>query len=303
MGAFLEQYGVAIFVLIIVGIMVLMASGVGATIEGLITQEVKRFTDKTVSENTNIQGNNTTKTVYNKKYIMGQTYRTIYLLINEDNNISVYQNESLLMENIGVLENNIITISNTGIYDGTYKFSNDKHKILAKNVDGIPENYCIAIEDNFCDHKSIINSNGGTWLDVKLDENNLPLLICQTCNETAYDYKLIDGVLYTKDIQIGDNRLGSCLDSEYNPILFGGYNALVWDKTLDNITIKSEIDGTKVTSIWGSQAYTDDDLTQSNVWNFEGIIEEWNNVEIDAYGSSYMDVKIKCTDGTVNLLK
>jgi len=51
MRAFLEQYGIAIFVLVIIGIMVLMASGVGATVEGLVTQEIKRFTDKSVNEN------------------------------------------------------------------------------------------------------------------------------------------------------------------------------------------------------------------------------------------------------------
>jgi len=54
MRAFLEQYGVAIFVLVIVGIMVLMATGVGNTVENLITQEVKRFTDKSVKENKKI---------------------------------------------------------------------------------------------------------------------------------------------------------------------------------------------------------------------------------------------------------
>jgi len=54
MGAFLEQYGIAIFVLVIVGIMVLAGSGLGHTVEGLVTQEIKRFTDKSVSENKKI---------------------------------------------------------------------------------------------------------------------------------------------------------------------------------------------------------------------------------------------------------
>jgi len=58
MRAFLEQYGIAIFVLIIIGIMTLMGSSLGHTIEGLVTQEVKRFTDKAVSENKKIQNNN-----------------------------------------------------------------------------------------------------------------------------------------------------------------------------------------------------------------------------------------------------
>jgi len=56
MGAFLEQYGIAIFVLVIIGIMVLMASGLGETIEKLLTDEIKRFTDKSVSENQKIVG-------------------------------------------------------------------------------------------------------------------------------------------------------------------------------------------------------------------------------------------------------
>jgi len=51
MRAFLEQYGIAIFVILIIGIMTLMASGVGVTVEGLLKDEIKRFTDKSVSEN------------------------------------------------------------------------------------------------------------------------------------------------------------------------------------------------------------------------------------------------------------
>jgi len=51
MRAFLEQYGIAIFVILIIGIMTLMASGVGVTVEGLLKDEIKRFTDKSVSVN------------------------------------------------------------------------------------------------------------------------------------------------------------------------------------------------------------------------------------------------------------
>jgi len=51
MRAFLEQYGITIFVILILGIMTLMASGIGATAEGLLKDEIKRFTDKSVSEN------------------------------------------------------------------------------------------------------------------------------------------------------------------------------------------------------------------------------------------------------------
>jgi len=57
MRAFLEQYGIAIFVLVIIGIMTLMSSSLGHTIEGLVTQEVKRFTDKSNSENTKVINN------------------------------------------------------------------------------------------------------------------------------------------------------------------------------------------------------------------------------------------------------
>jgi len=82
MGAFLEQYGIAIFVLIIIGIMVLMASGVGATVEGLITQEVKRFTDKTVSENSKIISETDSEKneygfYFNKEYISRNTTEEI----------------------------------------------------------------------------------------------------------------------------------------------------------------------------------------------------------------------------------
>jgi len=59
MGAFLEQYGIAIFVLVIVGVMVLAGSGLGHTVESLVTQEIKRFTDKSVSENNKVLGGNT----------------------------------------------------------------------------------------------------------------------------------------------------------------------------------------------------------------------------------------------------
>jgi len=54
MRAFLEQYGIAIFILVIIGIMILLASGIGTTTENLITQEIKRFTDKSVNENKKI---------------------------------------------------------------------------------------------------------------------------------------------------------------------------------------------------------------------------------------------------------
>jgi len=54
MRAFLEQYGIAIFIILILGIMVLTASAIGPKVEVLLKQEIKRFTDKSVEENEKI---------------------------------------------------------------------------------------------------------------------------------------------------------------------------------------------------------------------------------------------------------
>ena len=57
MGAFLEQYGIAIFVLVIVGIMVLMANGLGNEIKGKVSQEINKFTSSTKVANQTAQDN------------------------------------------------------------------------------------------------------------------------------------------------------------------------------------------------------------------------------------------------------
>jgi len=50
MRAFLEQYGIAIFIIIILGIMTLMANGLGLQVKGLLSQEINKFTQKSNSE-------------------------------------------------------------------------------------------------------------------------------------------------------------------------------------------------------------------------------------------------------------
>jgi len=83
MRAFLEQYGIAIFVLVIVGIMVLMGSGLGHTVEGLVTQEIKRFTDKTVEENQKVvDGNKAEKNEYG--FYFNQKYKATEAFFEED---------------------------------------------------------------------------------------------------------------------------------------------------------------------------------------------------------------------------
>lgn len=46
MRSFLERYGIAIFVLVIIGIMVLLANPVANKIEGNVNEEILKFTDK-----------------------------------------------------------------------------------------------------------------------------------------------------------------------------------------------------------------------------------------------------------------
>ena len=50
MSAFLEKYGIAIFVLVIVGVMVVLASPIGSLIENTIHNEIKSFTDTKVED-------------------------------------------------------------------------------------------------------------------------------------------------------------------------------------------------------------------------------------------------------------
>jgi len=50
MNAFLEKYGIAIFVLVIVGVMVALASPLGKLIENTIHNEIKAFTNTTVED-------------------------------------------------------------------------------------------------------------------------------------------------------------------------------------------------------------------------------------------------------------
>jgi len=99
MGAFLEQYGIAIFVLVIVGIMVLMGSSLGHTVEGLVTQEIKRFTDKSVSENKNIVNKNknnygfyfdTKYSAYNEMADNGFPMGEVSFYARENNTLDIY---------------------------------------------------------------------------------------------------------------------------------------------------------------------------------------------------------------------
>jgi len=110
MGAFLEQYGIAIFVLVIVGIMVLMASGVGSTVEGLITQEIKRFTDKSVSEN--------------KKVVEGQNQITYAMLdkpeIVSGGNDVMFRSEADLAKFKEIkIDGNVVDSNNYTTYNGS----------------------------------------------------------------------------------------------------------------------------------------------------------------------------------------
>jgi len=55
MSAFLEKYGIAIFVLVIVGIMVALASPLGSLVENTIHNEVEKFTNTTVEDYEDIE--------------------------------------------------------------------------------------------------------------------------------------------------------------------------------------------------------------------------------------------------------
>jgi len=116
MGAFLEQYGIAIFVLIIVGIMVLMANGMGHTVENLVTQEIKRFTDKSVSENKKVVNNgintsNNVKLYYNKVYLNEEIGTAVlfqedgtmfYVMGSEEEHSSTYIYEDGIISALGM---------------------------------------------------------------------------------------------------------------------------------------------------------------------------------------------------------
>ena len=237
-------------------------------------------------------------TIYNKKYLLSSGQGT-YVIISNDNVLSVYDiNDNLISKHNPVINNNLITLNDADVYNGTYKISNDYHNIIVENVGDIDKGYIVLYEDGYCTH-DVPNSSGGTWISLELDKNKKPLLVCNTCGKHSYDYKLIDGVLYTKDIYVGDYIYVA--DTEYNPYYFPGYNVLIWDKTLDTINIKKEIDGVKVNFYNGHQMYTDKNNLNATTWNFEGTKAEWNNIKNNYYGYSYAypGLKVICTDGTI----
>jgi len=126
MGAFLEQYGIAIFVLVIIGIMVLMASGVGATVEGLVTQEIKRFTDKSVEENTKIvNGSNDSDELNEYGFYFNKPYILEY---EEDGDMIRF--ETIFYENGSIYDRE--TINGEVVYEGTSSpiYTFDTNKVL-----------------------------------------------------------------------------------------------------------------------------------------------------------------------------
>jgi len=155
MRAFLEQYGIAIFVILIIGIMTLMASGVGATVEGLLKDEIKRFTDKSVSENKkNLEGTvekNEYGFYFGKKYATewfnNGMYRGCYIF-NKDKTINVFaeiskdfynENKDLFEAELGIstyeaanaaINQDILGNSDGQVMDAIYEY-------LYVNVDGM----------------------------------------------------------------------------------------------------------------------------------------------------------------------
>jgi len=118
MRAFLEQYGIAIFIIIILGIMTLMASGVGATIEGLLKNEIQRFTDKSVSENTKII--NGTNNKENAEVLIGEA---IAVYSNDDKSLTFYRVDTIPEEGTqfeGKTASNVYTDIETTYYYYTY---------------------------------------------------------------------------------------------------------------------------------------------------------------------------------------
>ena len=253
---------------------------------------------------------------FNKKYLLRNS-SGIYCVFNENSGVIAYDKDDNVVSNIpasnvSYMEDKII-ISNADYLSGTYDFQKEKHYVYATLEDGYE--YCFAVEDGYCTH--VRHGNEDT-IDYDLSDIENPYVGCDTCGE-SFDTRYINGVLYVHNVYLGINDY--IADSWYDST-FGGYLAVIWDKTLENIKVESQIDGIDVVQCIGFQGEDDHVIAAAKTlslpstlkyvesngfgWNdsleeiiYDGTMEEWN--EIQASGCVLENVynKVICTDGEI----
>ena len=244
-------------------------------------------------------------TIYNKKYLL-RGGNGSYVIITSDNTLKLYNTDNSLNSQIPItIDQNIININNAGMYNGSYRVSSDTHKILFENFGEEYDGLWAMVEEGYCTH-DVLNSNGGTWLDFKTSLDNKPEFYCYTCGEKIYEnnYEIIDGVLYTYNITVGNGW--ELNDVEY--IDMNSYSALIWDKTLEEIHVRSTINGKPVKYFTGYQRWTDNNDLKAKIIKIDMFtMSDWNSH--DNYMKSYathqnreyllnLD-KVICSDGTI----
>ncbi len=273
---------------------------IGDTIKSDIAESGEEFAMGSDGSITNGKNN-----FYNKKFIV--VGGDVYFKISEDNKFSYYDssnNNLLLSSNVSINEN-ILTISNIGEYSGKYKLSSDGHRVLVKSVSNLPENYILAIEEGYCSH-GLYNEDDRIFHDIKI-VNNYPEFYCGTCGKKMnnIEYEIIDGVLYTYNMYVGNGWELNDIET-YN---INAYAALIWDKSLEEVHIRSAINGKPVKLLSGYQRWTDDsDLNAKTLILDMYTKAEW--IEHDNYMKMYADSqnreyllkleKVVCKDGTIN---
>jgi len=169
MGAFLERYGIAIFVLVIVGIMVLVATPLATQIEGNVKQEVNRFT-KTAGEQTDPEAK------YNEIIPEGvevvtlnetEDFKNFVSAVNSNgtyNGVSVANNENVYIKLKGDIDlseiSGFVGIGNGNNYSFDGTFNGYGHTIKNWTVTG-NWNYYMALfrTTNGCDVKNLTIEN------------------------------------------------------------------------------------------------------------------------------------------------
>jgi len=287
MGAFLEQYGIAIFVLVIIGIMVLMGSGLGHTVEGLITQEIKRFTDKSVSENT--------KVINNKKSVGNTDPIKTSINFNTDN-LYDFSNGEVIVNYTSETKDKFFdekVLDRECGYDGNwYKVSNEvlNGAPLYAEITGMGNSYSgklITMEDktNILMHV-LTNNNAMVFVFIEVLEDNTFAFSNPTPGYTGYldkglylydvadtlsDVKITKGIakVQTKTIQ-GVSCIQVCKDTYSSPDQLIG-------KTITG-TISGIEDGATFTETVNMQ------ITEDLISEFDDVFTVMNFMVVDETG-------------------
>lgn len=247
---------------------------------------------------------NKEKTIYNKKYLLTSGNES-YVVFTSDNTMTLYNSDGSFISKSAIeLDGKTLTIKEENDYTGTYNISSNFHEISSENV----SDSIVFVEDGYCRHNHL-NEYGTSWVKFNIN-GNTPEFSCYTCGKRVYEnnYKIIDGVLYTYNMSVGNGWTFTEVEMDNS----NSYSALIWDKNLEKITIKSSVDGIEVKSFTGYQLWTDDSDLKAKTIVLEGFtMDEWkekynywkNNAKGEQRNFLENLETIICSDGKIEYKK